>query len=271
MRLSTCFKLFLGAGLSVACAGLLGIEDAQCSSTFAGCPGHRNTHTPQPDAGSDASSRDSGNGSTGPDSGSTTTVDSGNPSLVDSGTDADSGGDDGGGDGGDAAAAVPVDLCDQYCTTMMANCTGSNAQYTSYMFCMNVCPHYPVGHPGDMQGNTLYCRLRLAHDAATTETAASCQVAGPSGTDQGQGVCGDTCDNFCDLALNTCVGANSQYATRAACMQDCQSLPDFGSYNSSFQTGLDVQCRLYHVSAAAGNAVFHCPHVGGAGPCATPR
>ncbi|HTM43345.1 MAG TPA: hypothetical protein VL137_00245 [Polyangiaceae bacterium] len=265
MRLATCFKVLLGAGLSIACAGILGIEDAQCSSTFAGCPGHHTSHTAQPDAASDASSGDSGNGSADIDGGGTT-VDSGNPN-----TEADA---QSGNDGGDATAApdaAPVDPCDQYCTTMMGNCQGSNAQYTSYAFCMNVCPHYAVGHPGDMQGNTLYCRLQRAENAATSETADNCQVAGPSGTAGGVAVCGNTCDNFCDLALNTCVGSNSQYATRAACMQDCQSLPDFGSYNSSFQSGLDVQCRLYHVSAAAGDAVFHCPHVGGAGPCSVPR
>jgi hypothetical protein len=233
-RLLVLSKLVLGAGLSFACAGILGIEEATCSDQFNGCPGF----TGDEDAGGDGDV--TGDGDPAEDGGT------GDDAAADSGGPVD-----------------PEALCDEYCSEIMDNCTSdTDIQYPSHAFCMNVCDHYEIGVEGEL-GNTLYCRLQRARNAAVSETALNCQIAGPSGGD----ACGDLCDNFCDFEVIICP---EEFGTRAACVTECESLVDRGEYNSSsdMQSGPEAQCRLYHVNAAATDPVVHCPHTAGAGPCA---
>lgn len=224
-------KLLLGAGLSFACAGILGIEEAECSDQFNGCPGF--------------------NGSNGDGD----VIGDGDPANADSGTD--------GGETPEAGSDIdPEALCDEYCTEIIDNCVeDTDVQYPSHGFCMNVCSHFEIGDPDDVTGNTLFCRLSRARNAAISEPEANCQVAGPSGGN----VCGDSiCDNVCDMVMDICF---EEFSSRAACMTDCDGLDDLETYNSTIQSGLEVQCRQYHVNAAATDAIVHCPHAGGAGPC----
>lgn len=236
-------KVVVGAGLSLACAGILGIEEATCSDQFSGCPGFEG----------DGDDTDDGDGG-----GDGDVIGDGDPT----------------GDGGDAvedsgAAAAdsgdpvdPVELCDEYCSEIMDNCTEeTDIQYPSHAFCMNVCAHYELGVEGEL-GNTLYCRLQRARNAAVSETALNCQIAGPSGGD----ACGDLCDNFCDFEVEICP---DEFGTRAACEAECESLVDRGEYNASLdmQSGPEAQCRLYHVNAAATDPAVHCRHTGGVDPC----
>jgi hypothetical protein len=190
----------------------------------------------------------------------------GDGDAVDASGDGDVEPDGGSGDGEDAAvdSSVPVDpeaLCDEYCTAMIDGCVeDTDIQYPSYNFCMNVCAHFEIGDPDADRGNTLFCRLKRAREVAT-EPESLCQVAGPSGG----GICGATiCDNVCDMVMDICF---EEFATRAACMTECQSLDDLETYNSTMQSGGEVQCRQYHVNAAATDETVHCPHAAGAGPC----
>jgi hypothetical protein len=58
------------------------------------------------------------------------------------------------------------------------------------------------------------------------------------------------------------------------CLEDCGDVPDLSQppdnlrFNASIDEGDSLQCRLYHVSAATLDPVLHCPHAGGAPPCA---
>ncbi len=121
----------------------------------------------------------------------------------------------------------------------------------------------PPGQRSDRAGNTVGCRLHFAESAAVIEKEFNCSAAGPGGN----GVCGENCDGFCAIDHAVCPEI---YATADLCQTACATFPATGtSYNDSIQTGNTVECRLYHVTAAAGiDAPSHCPHtdVGRPGP-----
>src|SRR5690606_7484269 len=80
-----------------------------------------------------------------------------------------------GGAGGAAAAPVEPPLCERYCDTIMAACTGDNEQYASPMACREVCDLLRPGEPGEFVGNTVECRLARAELArATGEPGSYC-------------------------------------------------------------------------------------------------
>lgn len=167
---------------------------------------------------------------------------------------------------GQGGAAEPAaTLCEQYCQAVIANCTGAFAVYTSYSACLAVCAALPQGVPGTRSGNNVECRLRAAQ-VARDEVPHYCPIAGPGGN----GVCGSNCESLCQLRDVVC----AEYATsdNTACMASCAKLEDRGFYSTDLSVGqyegAHVQCRLYHVSAAAADdAEQHCVHVDGALPC----
>jgi hypothetical protein len=78
---------------------------------------------------------------------------------------------------------------------------------------------------------------------------------------------------MCAIAKGSCTGANSPWSNDVACLADCGALDDLGTFSvdSAFAMykGTHVQCRLFHVSASAlQDPGVHCPHTGGAPPCA---
>lgn len=155
-------------------------------------------------------------------------------------------------------------LCDRYCDTVMANCTGVDAVYKTRIVCMDICAALEPGTAGDQEGNTVECRLSNANLAETTgETSAHCSNAGPGGN----GVCGSNCDGYCTEMMSICEG---KFATLDDCMTACATVPDLMHYDSSIQQGGTIQCRLYHVSAATQDAQFHCPHAAGESICVAP-
>src|SRR5262245_39850472 len=99
------------------------------------------------------------------------------PAMTDAGRDAgmtgdtggsDTGGSDtGGSDAGPPDTGTPVD-CATYCTTITANCTGTDAQYTDAADCMTQCTAagWAAGTAADAMGNTLGCRIYHATAAA---------------------------------------------------------------------------------------------------------
>jgi hypothetical protein len=169
------------------------------------------------------------------------------------------------GTGGEAGARSAT-LCESYCTAVTDNCTGIFAVYTSYAACLAVCGWLPEGAEGAHTGNSVQCRLRAAL-AAKDEVPHYCPIAGPGG----DGVCGTNCESLCGLRAGVC--ASFSDGDVESCSSECSKLPDAGSYSTDLNVGQyagpHVQCRLYHVSAAAAadNPEQHCSHVDGAAPC----
>lgn len=167
------------------------------------------------------------------------------------------GGDDGGG-GKDAPPAAEL-TCASYCSSITANCTGTNQQFTGMTDCMASCTHYPLGALSDMSGNTLGCRIYHAGAPAMTTPATHCLHAGPGGN----GGCGEDCLGFCTLVLGSCTGTNVQYGgDMSQCMTACAGYATTPAYSSTVTTGANFACRLYHATQAAVDPVTHCPHAG---------
>lgn len=162
---------------------------------------------------------------------------------------------------GISKAELDSDLCALYCETIMANCQGEFEQYTQSRICDVYCGTLPLGEVGDETGNSVACRLHHAQQIEELggEEISLCPIAGPGGA----GVCGRNCEGFCAANEALCDPERSP----EDCIEDCEKLPDLGSYDTSIQDGGSVQCRLYHVSAATISASEHCKHAAGASPC----
>jgi hypothetical protein len=221
------------AWFALACASVLGIEQA--------------THDSKLDNGGTGNAAGSSNGGTG-NGGTGNAGESGNAGT----------GTDGGG----------KSLCDNYCDTVSANCSGNFEQYVSKAVCMKVCARLDPGQPGDDSGNTVNCRLHFAESAGLAgEQQTNCSAAGPGGN----GVCGTNCEGLCRIALDTCKAGNLIFRSISECAAACTKLQDLGHYDDSIQDGPEVQCRLYHVSAAQIDPIFHCKHVAGIEKCVVPE
>lgn len=167
--------------------------------------------------------------------------------------------------GAAGAEAVPASLCERYCSAVQSHCTGEFAVYTSVSACLAVCAAMPEGAAGDRDVDTVHCRLRAA-ESALDEVPHYCPIAGPGG----QGGCGSNCQSLCALRQVVCAPYVSDDVT--SCLGQCEALPDLGSYSTALERGQyagdHVQCRLYHLSAAASDdPEQHCLHVDGAAPC----
>lgn len=163
--------------------------------------------------------------------------------------------------------------CAAYCTKVQMNCTagsgdaGGHEQYTSATACNAYCTTaagWPAGTSADTSGNTLGCRLYHA-GAAASDPSTHCPHAGPTGGN----VCGTWCDNYCQLMAKNCTGSNAVYDA-ATCMTKCATIPTTGNVNDT--SGNSVQCRIYHLGAAAADPATHCQHAKTAmdlpvGPC----
>lgn len=165
------------------------------------------------------------------------------------------GGSSGAGTGGSAGGGNLS--CDGYCNSMMMNCTGANAQFTTKEICMAVCGSYPEGQQSDTSGNTLGCRLYHAGAASGGGTNADthCPHAGPAGV----GTCGSNCEGYCNMMLEFCP---SEYTDAADCTTTCAGFDGAGAsdYDASITSGPTLQCRIYHASAASLDAATHCQH-----------
>ena len=160
----------------------------------------------------------------------------------------------------DLATGGSAPTCAAYCAKIQMNCTtddggSGNAQYPDVQTCTSYCTTaagWPAGMTGDQTGNTIGCRLYHA-GAAAADPVLHCPHAGPTGG----AVCGSLCENYCQLMAKNCTGANAVY-DMATCMTKCATIPTNGKPNDT--TGNSVQCRIYHLGAAASDPVTHCPH-----------
>jgi hypothetical protein len=174
-----------------------------------------------------------------------------------------SGGAPAGGVGDGAADGSTAPTCAQYCATIATACTASNQQYSALPECMASCLAFAVGSAADTAGDTLGCRLVHARKAAVSadQAAQHCTHAGPGG----DGVCGDNCAGFCDIAMMYCTAANNAqiYDSRAACLADCAThLTDMKLDTGSgprTDMGNQVACMLYHAQQGAVAPQEHCP------------
>jgi hypothetical protein len=272
--------------LGASCASILGIEDADCDPAYADCALR----------GAGGSAPDSAFGQVMPPPQAGTGGGAGAPSVLGvtaggagggvASVAGGAGGLSGGSNGGSAGAtAVPAsggasgvsmdvdpvvlrasELCLSYCDTVMAGCTGTNAQYASPTACLLVCEKLPAGTPGATSGNNVECRnSRAALALSTGEGANYCFTAGPGGG----GVCGEDCDGYCSVMMASC----RDFATLSQCTADCSIVPNLAqspvvqTYNTSMQSGNTVQCRLFHVTASTLDPALHCDHASGATPC----
>jgi len=150
----------------------------------------------------------------------------------------------------------------------------------------------PTGTLGDTSGNTLGCRMQYALVAEAAEIAGdesaridACAKASFTGGE----TCGDFCENYCDLAIQTCNGVNNAaYAgsplfmsggipSRSDCESSCAAYPEavlsgVSQSDQLFGYGDTVQCRIHHLQAAVvegqDNANSYGLHCGHASPAA---
>jgi hypothetical protein len=152
--------------------------------------------------------------------------------------------------------------CADYCTAIQAACTLGNQQYANMDNCMNSCKAFPVGVADDRGGDTLGCRFYEAGNAAMSADLATmhCTRAGPGG----DGVCGDNCAGFCDIAMIYCTDANSAkvYDTRDACLADCAmrrtDVKLCAASPGTTASGNQIACLLYHVQEGSSAPDEHC-------------
>ena len=178
------------------------------------------------------------------------------------------GGTGGGATGGEADASTPAADCDGYCAAVQAACTGANAQYADDAACQTACAGFATtGMDGDTSGDTLQCRLYHVGVAAD-DPDTHCGHAGPDGG----GVCvdaapADPCEAYCQDIQAACTGDNAQFADDGACMAACMHYAATGMDGDT--SGDTLQCRVYHVGAAADDPATHCMHAGpdGGGVC----
>jgi hypothetical protein len=76
--------------------------------------------------------------------------------------------------------AMLNDICDAYCGAVTTTCTGPNAQFATMQDCLTACnlPTWSCGEPGEMTGNSVFCRLGNA--ALASADAKACAGAGPN-------------------------------------------------------------------------------------------
>jgi hypothetical protein len=254
----------MSVGLVLGCAGLLGIEDATCDADFDDrCVG-RAIPFLLPTGGSSGAAGSGGVDAAGAaGSGGVDAAGAAGTASVEA-----AGGTAGAGETGEAPAEPGPTLCETYCSTITAACTGSNEQYASPAACLAVCATLDPGVPGGA-GNTVECRLgraALARDSG--EADSYCHLAGPGGG----GFCGSDCNGYCTIMTATC-DALGDYE---ACMPVCERVPNLAEppsttfYDTTMQAGDSLQCRLFHVTAATLDAFSHCDHAAGFAVCTAP-
>jgi hypothetical protein len=232
------------------CAGLLGVGDDQCRKGTDGC-GDSTTEmglrppSPPPDASPPVSASDASVSDPSP------------PDVLPSGTSTE-------------------ELCERYCQGISAKCSGENVAYLQQE-CAALCPYFPRALDGGV-GNTLECRLSVV-DGPVLEPRTDCPGAGRGG----DSVCGSNCDAYCQLLQAICpVSFQQTFETNEACQRFCQDdLQDPGGFDAVLaerDVPSTVQCRLWHLGAAAalgfrdngGTGNIHCTHARGAAICVVP-
>lgn len=159
-------------------------------------------------------------------------------------------------------------ICQEYCSTVVENCTDEHAVYygataaDQEQVCLGVCTELRAGDRNEPGGNTVACRLAQAVSAEREKQY--CPAAGPGGA----GECGDDCESYCELYSAFCPGYQIE-----DCEQRCTALHDTGGFDAKLNhEGDTLQCRLVHTSTASLDPNTHCIHaqLTPTGPCSDP-
>jgi hypothetical protein len=181
-----------------------------------------------------------------------------------------------------AVRATDSEACIQYCRLQTENCPEELKNFLRPDDCLALCAYYPTG---EATGNTLNCRLDQVQKARDTEAILYCAASSRAGSINGEQRCGEACETYCQLVLTVCenafadAGANREQV----CWDECRRLDNDGHTvdplacrdgGDDERAGDTVQCRLWHVGAAAlaarlnnGELSTHCGHAIGGGPC----
>jgi hypothetical protein len=149
-------------------------------------------------------------------------------------------------DGGYLDSTTPV--CVDYCNTMVANCTGTNAQFADLPGCYADCTSF-AWPTVSLVGDTIGCRTSHAM-MTSTSAAIECPRAGPLGG----GTCSTTrCGAFCNEINATC-GAASPFASFSACTTACTAWSDAtsatGPAPDTAAAANTLACRMAGLEAA---------------------
>lgn len=165
-----------------------------------------------------------------------------------------------GGVGADSGTKGPSAACKSYCKDITDTCIEENAQYASNDACLDVCALIPEGDENELKRFTVACREMQVESAMIGEKSDACFGAGPGGAK----ACGSDCESYCQLFTNAC---SDMFKTPARCVDACEGLAK-GKWTVIEPAGDTLACRLYHVSAAAGDPETHCQHARLAPPTA---
>jgi hypothetical protein len=154
----------------------------------------------------------------------------------------------GGHAGGAGGSAPPKPSCDEYCKYITLDCHDIDAQYKNEDVCKKLCPVFPVGTSADEKGDTLGCRIHFVN-AAQSLPAGNCAIAGPGG----DGVCGDNCEGFCQLAHKFCPAV---WADDKACKADCATFATTPWYSANVVNGNSLACRMFYATMAAEDPLY---------------
>jgi hypothetical protein len=172
----------------------------------------------------------------------------------------------------DGGGNVEPTSCEAYCSAVMTNCTGANAEYLNTDVCLAMCPKFEIGVQGSTSGDTRECRIYHAN-AAADDPVTHCRHAGPLGYPACQP---SPCTPFCTLDFGACASQSSPpYSSEVVCQNTCAD-PDAGfpyqttggASDINQQSGNTLNCRLYHLESAyaAGvvadpaSVMLHCGH-----------
>lgn len=182
-----------------------------------------------------------------------------------------------GGGAGDAGGDVITGtLCERYCATVEANCTGEFEVYEDRLVCLETCQRFPPGTEGRGGENTVECRLAAAQQAALIEKRFYCPRAGPGGVGPADDdrPCASNCDSWCllmDQVCNNPDGGYDYFTDRDVCMAECSRVPDLHVFSTSSEVGQlygnSIQCRLIHVANSTLAPEDHCGHAAGETTC----
>ncbi len=154
----------------------------------------------------------------------------------------------GGVGGAGGAGGMKEPTCAEYCKFVTLNCHDINAMYKDEPACLKACAAFPVGAIADTTGNTLGCRLAHAHEALELP-AGECTAAGPGG----DGICGQNCDGFCEIAVKFCPQI---WGEAKACQADCATFDTNTWYSANVVKGDSLACRMFYATMSAQDALF---------------
>jgi hypothetical protein len=150
--------------------------------------------------------------------------------------------------------------CPSYCSSIADRCSG-RPQFASQQVCEAYCGKLPQGDVNEIRAdNSSLCRENALFANDASGAAVDCVGAGPRGSI----ACGHTCANFCQGLQLICGDEFGKIGGGVGCLADCKQLADCGAYQSDTAgNAATIQCRLFHLSAAANDPVQHCRHAAG--------